>query len=516
LVPDKPFCRQCGTKADATEAGESAALPIENIAAKQASMEQADSSVINATLPRQEPAETDPNPLNPICVRCGAEIAAGKSFCRKCGHAIDTAVAAEPVLKAIVEPVAEITPMVDVDASVLEVAQESPQPEPAAPVHAGENKALLTPAFVLCVQCGSEIAAGKPFCRKCGHAVAAAQRMEPLEPSEVSAMIPNAAVLGALQESAVALEHAPAPVANWRTLLPIEESSPHSEASAVLPGLNSLPAELVGKSEVNPTGFAEQTDVEPLPGVVPAFFATEHSVSTPDTAAESADQKQEPKQPIIPASLPSGPSSASLVAPSRVPLFAGIGVAAVVLVAAAVGSAWYLSHRSHQPAPDKSASVKQNPTPAVPKPVAGTQISQMPINTTKTGTTPDKTPQAKTVTIIPQQQTTASQKHDPTAVQVPHPEPPKTVVQEPTPVFAHPVQPAQPRNGVLHYSGPPVMMGGTVVFRNLPKERMHFVIDRSAWQPLIQRSPDGSQTLTLRSIKQGVQTSCDVGWEITP
>jgi hypothetical protein len=88
--------------------------------------------------------------------------------------------------------------------------------------------------------------------------------------------------------------------------------------------------------------------------------------------------------------------------------------------------------------------------------------------------------------------------------------PPHAVVANP-PV----VNPPQlPTNGMLHYSGPPVPFGGTVTFTGLPGGRLRFTFDHSAWQPLISRQPDGTQTLTLRSLKQVVQTQCEVAWAI--
>lgn len=74
--------------------------------------------------------------------------------------------------------------------------------------------------------------------------------------------------------------------------------------------------------------------------------------------------------------------------------------------------------------------------------------------------------------------------------------------------------PSAPTSGVLHYSGPPVPYGGTVVFINLPSERLSFTFDHQSWQPLISRQPDGTQKLTLRSLRQGEQTQCDVEWKV--
>ena len=78
----------------------------------------------------------------------------------------------------------------------------------------------------------------------------------------------------------------------------------------------------------------------------------------------------------------------------------------------------------------------------------------------------------------------------------------------------HQNQPPPPTNGMLHYSGPPVHFGETVTFTGLPGGMLRFTFDHSAWQPLISRQPDGTQTLTLRSLMQDVQTQCDVAWVI--
>ncbi len=74
--------------------------------------------------------------------------------------------------------------------------------------------------------------------------------------------------------------------------------------------------------------------------------------------------------------------------------------------------------------------------------------------------------------------------------------------------------PDPPRSGMLRYSGPPVPYGGVVVFRNLSGSRLHLDFDHASWLPKFSRQPDGTQTLTLRSIKHQDQTQCDVHWEV--
>jgi hypothetical protein len=73
---------------------------------------------------------------------------------------------------------------------------------------------------------------------------------------------------------------------------------------------------------------------------------------------------------------------------------------------------------------------------------------------------------------------------------------------------------ATPRSGTLRYTGPPVQYGGIVAFSGLPAGRLRFSFDHQAWQPLISRQPDGSQTLRLRSLQHTEQTKCKVQWEV--
>jgi hypothetical protein len=80
------------------------------------------------------------------------------------------------------------------------------------------------------------------------------------------------------------------------------------------------------------------------------------------------------------------------------------------------------------------------------------------------------------------------------------------------PAQAQPSQSA--RSGVLHYTGQPVPYGGVVVFDNLPRERLKFTFDRTAWQLILKPNPDGTKKAILNSLRQGYQTSCDLGWQI--
>ena len=104
----------------------------------------------------------------------------------------------------------------------------------------------------------------------------------------------------------------------------------------------------------------------------------------------------------------------------------------------------------------------------------------------------------------------------PSALGHTNPAAPTPVFQKPpvSPIAPLPAPPAQAHSGVRHYQGAPVPHGGTVVFDNLPKARLKFTFDHVAWQLTIKPNPDGTKKVTLISLAQGYQTSCDLGWEI--
>jgi hypothetical protein len=82
---------------------------------------------------------------------------------------------------------------------------------------------------------------------------------------------------------------------------------------------------------------------------------------------------------------------------------------------------------------------------------------------------------------------------------------------DPTP--AQPQRAARQTSGVLH-AAVEVAQNVEVVFENLPGARLKFTFDHALWQPTISHQANGTQTLVMRSLKQGIQTSCDVRWEI--
>jgi hypothetical protein len=75
---------------------------------------------------------------------------------------------------------------------------------------------------------------------------------------------------------------------------------------------------------------------------------------------------------------------------------------------------------------------------------------------------------------------------------------------------------ASPTSGVLCDGAIQVPQYGQLVFENLPGDRLKFTFDHGAWQPIIRRQPNGKQTLVMRSLKTGIQTKCEMRWEIVP
>jgi hypothetical protein len=87
----------------------------------------------------------------------------------------------------------------------------------------------------------------------------------------------------------------------------------------------------------------------------------------------------------------------------------------------------------------------------------------------------------------------------------------QVIVDEPPPPTAY----AAPDSGFLRCSGVSVPTYGRVYFGQLPNRRMRFYVDPpNSWQLFLSKQPDGSQMLTLVSLKVGIQTYCEVKWEV--
>lgn len=94
----------------------------------------------------------------------------------------------------------------------------------------------------------------------------------------------------------------------------------------------------------------------------------------------------------------------------------------------------------------------------------------------------------------------------------PVPQPVPVPVSVPVPTASQPEKAASPTSGVLRATV--ALEHGQAVFENLPGGRLKFTFDHDAWQATIRRKPNGTQTLVMRSLRPGIQTNCDVLWEI--
>jgi hypothetical protein len=74
-----------------------------------------------------------------------------------------------------------------------------------------------------------------------------------------------------------------------------------------------------------------------------------------------------------------------------------------------------------------------------------------------------------------------------------------------------------PTSGVLCNSNTvQVRQNEELVFKDLPGNRLKFTFDHDVWTPIIHRQANGLQTLVMRSIQPGIQTECNIRWEIIP
>jgi hypothetical protein len=315
----------------------------------------------------------------------------------------------------------------------------------------GCGHAMPVAAAAVCLRCGAALVAGKKFCKQCGHAVGEVAVVA--ESAQVSVPVPVAE-----STATPKLPEAVAPVA--AVFAPVEEPEIAFEA------------ELTPESDsTSKWEFVDETEQPP---------------------AFSAETPYEPEQPAEPEIIPD--------APSKTKLWLAIGVAAAVLLAAGGGWAWYA--HAHPTASQGAEQVAIAPPPAAGMTVEPTKPPAS--TTTSTGTS------VVTAPINPPQRVESDKPREIAPEKRPDSHPPQVI---PPPVVALP-QVAQGRSGVRHYNGPPVAHGGTVVFDNLPKARLKFTFDHTAWQLTIKPNPDGTKKVTLNSLAQGYQPRCDLGWEI--
>jgi hypothetical protein len=184
-----------------------------------------------------------------------------------------------------------------------------------------------------------------------------------------------------------------------------------------------------------------------------------------------------------------------------------IGIFGILLLVGGAGL-WFYTARgpgAHVVSTVQVTAVPTEPTPVQPPPAPSA---------------PPPTPNPVTEVIPPNPDVAQKDVPPPEAPKQPAPPKPQPEQTRPAvtapkanPVPEQPVRAARQTSGVLHASVE-VAQNGEVVFENLPGARLKFTFDHSAWQPTISHQPNGTQTLVMRSLKRGIQTTCDVSWEI--
>jgi hypothetical protein len=327
---------------------------------------------------------------------------------------------------------------------------------------------MAAPAGKVCTQCGSPVAAGKRFCIRCGKPVAEAESYatpgaRAVQPTTGPAPLP-AIALG---------QPAPLPEAERR-----ESKAKGSSGSDEGIDSNQVPA---------PKWTYEQ-DLAPIPEAQRASDSSESDVNIA-THTETDEKK----------------SSA------RIRLLAATVVALITIAAA--GAWFYVTHIKRA---NTSASIVQSlPAQSAGAPSASAALATKPSPAT-TAVAPATTAPAPARTATDEQgtlpaNTSGPQPHLAVPLQSPGSSTPNQLAAQPSPPSLS-SSPATPSSGMLHYTGPPIHYGEVVIFAHLPGGRLRFVFDHQSWQPLISRQSDGSQTLTLRSLKHTDQTQCDVQW----
>jgi len=351
-------------------------------------------------------------------------------------------------------------------------------------------------ASKFCTKCGSPTIAGKRFCGKCGQPIAQPDSSPELtgkttdtqpiqQASSLPDAVPPAAVLTSSQTPSKQVPVLSDPDVN----VEIPSSQPQTDRPI------------------------EATPVSLMPEPV-----SENGSFFPFLSEEKAPV-------VVDKTVTGSPSDDEISAPSsnspwgRKALLTGS--AALVLILA-VSAVWlYVTHvrAKHSQAPviiataqplialNSSSPSGTNDKPSAATPMAPEQVPATPSEQAHPQIPPTP-PFGSTKQLQEQPASPAPVKLSSADI----PNPPTGNVQNAPPEPS--LVPAAPTSGMLHYSGPPVPYGGTVVFINLPGDRLSFVFDHQSWQPLISRQPDGTQKLTLRSLKQGEQTQCDVEWKV--
>jgi hypothetical protein len=194
-----------------------------------------------------------------------------------------------------------------------------------------------------------------------------------------------------------------------------------------------------------------------------------------------------------------------------------IGIIGILLLIGGAGL-WFYTTRG--PNAHSVLTAQDAPAPASPTPVQSTPVLPTPTPTPEPSTfVPAPTPNPTTDVIPPnpdQAQKDAAPPAAPRQPSAPKPQPAQSTpaaAPQSDPPPPQPVRTARQTSGVLH-AAVEVAQNGEVVFENLPGARLRFTFDHSLWQPTISRQANGTQTLVMRSLKPGIQTTCEVRWEI--
>jgi len=523
----KTFCRKCGHPIGAPVAAETNinALPVADSCVPIDSPQEAVQQAPAEALPASELPSPDEASVRsvPTCANCGTELPIGKAFCRKCGHPIGAPVAAETNVNAL--PVAD-------SCVPIESHQEAVQQAPAEALPASEQPdsadAGITSALT-CANCGTELSIGKTFCRKCGQLVAASTNSDSHKALTSRALVFDPLVLSTVGQEEGSADKTSVSAADWKSLLQTSEEPLPMEQTSIpaVASLHQEEASLWKDSTLPACAFLTGSETPPLGEQVTAELDA-------CAATSSADQQRltglpvERNPEIPPLGIPfvaSSEGSSSTLPRSRPPFRLIAGIAAAILVVAGSGITWYLLHQAQMKrsqiqvaevkTPNATPEQAQETKPRAGIPSTQTRLAQSEQRPVSSEPRPVANTQTQGKLPIRSQENERVSSLDSNVKKQHLPLPSTADVNRPTPVFQHSAAPAQPRNGMLQYSGPPVAFGGTVVFSNLPKERLRFSFDRDGWQPMIHRNADGSQTLTLRSIKREIQTRCEVGWEVS-
>jgi uncharacterized OB-fold protein len=401
---------------------------------------------------------------NKFCTQCGALAIAGKRFCTQCGQPIvhpetltgnsGSFAGSEPIQppSSLAEPLPAV---------VSEPSSEVTAPAPVEETQAQKDFARfveLPPAAFkqFCTKCGSPVISGKRFCIQCGQPVTAVTT--PMETTATST-------------SAEAVQKTP----NFLAPFPVVTAAavvPESIADAG-PVLTTSPQVDESVSGLSASKAAVQKISWRIPVLVAGVVACVLGIAITGVWLHISRAKPVP-------ALPPPPVATGIASQSTPPV-AGGGAASNDKPSAAMPSGTEGAAPGHQEHEQQQHAVRP-PLSAGNEP--GVAAGNKGSSEVTTATIPKSSPIGQS----------------------------EALHTRPSPEAA--IAPAPRSSGTLHYSGTPVRYGEDIVFPNLPGARLRFTFDHQLWQPLISRQPDGTQKLTLRSLKQGEQAQCDVGWEI--